>query len=93
MPPLRDGALSSGYRPAPTNLGILKVSTIRYSISGKNAEVLAALEGYRGQNDTFDLGLDELRAVTRSLRQMGIAREDALRLISEFWEETSCENT
>lgn len=36
---------------------------------------------------------EELRAVTRSLRQMGIAREDALRLISEFWEETSCENT
>ena len=36
---------------------------------------------------------EELRAVTRSLRQMGIAREDALCLISEFWEETSCENT
>ena len=36
---------------------------------------------------------EELRAVTRSLRQMGIAREDALRLISGFWEETSCENT
>ncbi len=36
---------------------------------------------------------EELRALTRSLRQMGIAREDALRLISEFWEETSCENT
>ena len=36
---------------------------------------------------------EELRAVTRSLRQMGIAREDALRLISEFWEETLCENT
>ena len=36
---------------------------------------------------------EELRAVTRSLRQMGIAREDALRLISEFWEESSCENT
>ena len=36
---------------------------------------------------------EELRAVTRSLRQMGIEREDALRLISEFWEETSCENT
>ena len=36
---------------------------------------------------------EELRAVTRSLRQMGVAREDALRLISEFWEETSCENT
>ena len=42
------------------------------SISGKNAEVLAALEGYRGQNDTFDLGLDELRAVTRYLAAFGV---------------------
>ena len=36
---------------------------------------------------------EELRAVTRSLRQMGIEKEDALRLIAEFWEGTSCENT
>ena len=42
------------------------------SISGKNDEVLAALEGYRGQNDTFDLGLDELRAVTRYLAAFGV---------------------
>ena len=38
----------------------------------QNAEVLAALEGYRGQNDTFDLGLDELRAVTRYLAAFGV---------------------
>ena len=36
---------------------------------------------------------EDLRAATRSLRQLGIAKEDALRLISEFWEESSCENT
>ena len=34
--------------------------------------MLAALEGYRGQNDTFDLGLDELRAVTRYLAAFGV---------------------
>lgn len=34
---------------------------------------------------------EDLRAVTRSLRQMGIAREDALRLISEFWEDPTCD--
>ena len=33
------------------------------SIGGSNAEVLAALEGYRGKNEIFDLGLDELKAV------------------------------
>ena len=42
------------------------------SIRGKNADVLAALEDYRSQNDTFDLGLDELRAVTRYLAAFGV---------------------
>ena len=37
-----------------------------------------------------DLLRDDLRAVTRALRRMGISREDALHLISEFWEESSC---
>ena len=34
------------------------------SITGTNEEVLTALEGYRGRNEVFDLGLDELNAVT-----------------------------
>lgn len=31
---------------------------------------------------------DDIRSVTRALRQMGIEKEDALRLIGELWEET-----
>ena len=37
------------------------------AIRGTNAEVLAALEGYRGRNERFDLGLDELTTVTKYL--------------------------
>ena len=33
------------------------------AITGSNAEVLAALELYRGRNEVFDTGLDELKAV------------------------------
>lgn len=46
------------------------------SIRGKNAEVLAALEGYRGKNETFDLGLDELTAVTKNLSAFGVPEEN-----------------
>ncbi len=42
------------------------------AIRGTNAEVLAALEGYRGRNELFDLGLDELQAVTRNLSAFGV---------------------
>ena len=42
------------------------------AISGSNAEVLAALEGYRGRNEVFDLGLDELKAVTENLAAFGV---------------------
>ena len=42
------------------------------SIRGSNAEVLAALEGYRGRNALFDEGLDELRAVTAYLPEFGV---------------------
>ena len=42
------------------------------SIRGTNAEVLAALEGYRGKNELFDAGLDELRAVTAYLPEFGV---------------------
>ncbi len=42
------------------------------AIRGTNAEVLAALEGYRGNNELFDKGLDELNAVTRNLSAFGV---------------------
>ena len=42
------------------------------AIRGSNAEVLAALEGYRGKHPLFDTGLDELRAVTAYLPEFGV---------------------
>ena len=51
---------------------ILSFITIR----GTNAEVLSALEGYRGRSETFDLGLDELRAVTQYLSAFGVPEEN-----------------
>ena len=45
------------------------------AIKGNNAEVLAALERYRGMNETFDEGLDELTAVTANLREFGVPEE------------------
>ena len=47
---------------------ILKFIAIR----GTNAEVLAALEGYAGRNELFDLGLEELKAVTKNLSAFGV---------------------
>ena len=47
---------------------ILKFIAIR----GTNAEVLAALEGYAGRNEMFDLGLEELKAVTVNLAAFGV---------------------
>jgi len=42
------------------------------AIKGSNAEVLTALEGYRGRHELFDLGLDELNTVTRYLAAFGV---------------------
>ncbi|MBR6521818.1 MAG: histidine--tRNA ligase [Oscillospiraceae bacterium] len=42
------------------------------AISGSNAEVLSALEGYRGRHELFDLGLDELNTVTKYLAAFGV---------------------
>ena len=42
------------------------------AISGTNAEVIAALEGYAGRNEVFDLGLSELKAVTENLAAFGV---------------------
>ncbi len=41
-------------------------------IKGTNAEVLAALEAWRGKNEIFDLGLAELTAVAAHLTAFGV---------------------
>ena len=46
------------------------------SVKGTNAEVLSALEGYRGKNEVFDLGLSELTAVTSYLSAFGVPEEN-----------------
>ena len=42
------------------------------AISGSNAEVLTALERYRGRHELFDLGLDELNTVVKYLAAFGV---------------------
>jgi len=42
------------------------------AITGSNADVIAALEGYRGRNEIFDTGLDELKTVTAYLPEFGV---------------------
>ena len=42
------------------------------AITGTNAEVLSALEGYAGKNELFDQGLAELKAVTANLAAFGV---------------------
>ena len=42
------------------------------AITGSNAEVIAALEGYTGRNEIFDLGLSELKAVCENLGAFGV---------------------
>ena len=42
------------------------------AITGSNAEVIAALEGYQGRDEMFDLGLSELKAVTANLAAFGV---------------------
>ena len=45
------------------------------SITGSNSEVLSALEEYRGRNETFDQGLDELNTVVKYLGAFGVPEE------------------
>ena len=42
------------------------------AITGSNADVIAALEGYTGRNELFDKGLEELKAVTANLSAFGV---------------------
>ena len=46
------------------------------AITGTNEEVLAALEGYRGRNDVFDTGLEELNTVVKYLAAFGVPAEN-----------------
>lgn len=45
-------------------------------INGSNDQVLTALEGYRGRNEMFDQGLEELKAVTKHLSAFGVPEEN-----------------
>ena len=45
------------------------------AVKGTNAEVLEALERYRGMNGTFDEGLDDLREVVKYLSAFGVPEE------------------
>ena len=46
------------------------------AITGSNAEVLAALEGYMGRHELFDTGLSELKTVTAYLADFGVPEEN-----------------
>ena len=45
-------------------------------IKGTNEEVLTALEQYRGRNEIFDQGLDELSTVAKYLGSFGVPQEN-----------------
>ena len=45
-------------------------------ITGTNQQVLTALEGYRGRNEVFDQGLEELKTVTEHLAAFGVPEEN-----------------
>ena len=45
-------------------------------ITGTNEAVLEQLEGYRGRNELFDLGLDELNTVVKYLSAFGVPQEN-----------------
>ena len=45
------------------------------AIRGNNAQVLSALEGYRGRSELFDQGLDELTTVVKYLAAFGVPED------------------
>jgi len=46
------------------------------AITGSNSQVIAALETYLGKNELFDLGVEELKAVTANLAAFGVPEEN-----------------
>ena len=52
------------------------VDKLRFiAITGSNAQVLAALEAYRGRNQVFDQGLEELGLVVKYLASFGVPED------------------
>jgi len=45
------------------------------AVKGSNRDILDALAAYRGRNETFDRGLEELAAVTRYLAEFGVPED------------------
>jgi len=66
-------AILTGELDIPTEKAVEILSFIQ--ISGDNDTVLSALEKYRGKNETFDLGLDELNAVVKNLSAFGVPED------------------
>jgi len=52
-----------------------KTITDFISVSGDSASVLAALDGYRGHNEVFDQGADELATVIKHMKDFGVPDE------------------
>ncbi len=52
-----------------------KTITDFISVSGDSDSILAALEIYRGKNETFDQGADELSTVIRHMKDFGVPDE------------------
>ena len=46
------------------------------AIRGSNTEILERLEAYRGMDETFDMGLEELHTVIRYLSAFGVPEEN-----------------
>ena len=46
------------------------------AITGSNEDVLSALEGYKGRNEVFDQGLEELNTVVKYLAAFGVPAEN-----------------
>ena len=46
------------------------------NISGGSGDILTALEGYRGRDEMFDAGLDELKAVANYMKVIGVPEEN-----------------
>lgn len=46
------------------------------AIKGSNEEVIDALERYRGMDETFDAGLDELKTVVKYLADFGVPEDN-----------------
>ena len=46
------------------------------AITGDNAQVITALEGYAGRNEVFDEGLEQLKTVVKYLSSFGVPEEN-----------------